>query len=335
MIYNLANLVKIDIITDILQQFHELTGLRSILKDADGNIIADLVKNQGSSPFCSRLYDTNNKFCKESDLIGMEQAIQAKSPLIYKCHAGLTDVVIPLYIQEKFVGAVFTGQFFTHEDKPVNFELLEKKFDLEPGTLEKAFESIPTFDMKVMEFYVNILDSIFKWVIALRIRYLKDLKYDKNQDTNVYDRIEKAIQTINENYSSPLTMKQIAHDVNLSESYFSTSFKEYTGLSFPEYLNKVRLEKARFLLKNTYLSITTIAYDVGYSDSNYFSTIFKKTANLTPKQYREKYDRTCPRNIKILEDYRKKHGFPSLGEFASIEEYWKAHAWPEDLEPDL
>jgi AraC-like DNA-binding protein/ligand-binding sensor protein len=334
MIYNLASLIKIDIILDILQEFHDLTGMRSILKDAEGNIIASLIKNQGRSPYCSCIHAVHDAACIESDRNATEQAIRLKCPLIYRCHAGLTDVVIPLFIEDEFVGAVFTGQFATIGDEPVDFGALEAKFELRKDALRDTFGTVPSFDRKVMEFYVNMLNAVFRWVISLRLRYIKDLKYQENMDINVYDRIEKAIRIMNENYGSALTMKDAAHQVNLSESYFSTSFKEYTGISFPEYLNKIRIEKARFLLKSTYLSVTTIAYDVGYSDSNYFSTIFKKLTGLTPKQFREKYDLTCPNNYKTLEEYRKKHGLPGLEKYSSFEDYRKNHDFPEDMDSE-
>ena len=74
--------------------------------------------------------------------------------------------------------------------------------------------------------------------------------------------------------------------MHLHPSYFSTVFKNSTGLSFKEYLNKVRIEESKILLLNTDFSIIDIAIAVGFEDQSYFSKVFKKYTGTTPKQFR-------------------------------------------------
>lgn len=74
--------------------------------------------------------------------------------------------------------------------------------------------------------------------------------------------------------------------MHLHPSYFSTVFKNATGLSFKEYLNKVRIEESKILLQNTDFSIIDIAVAVGFEDQSYFSKVFKKYTGTTPKQFR-------------------------------------------------
>jgi two-component system response regulator YesN len=62
-------------------------------------------------------------------------------------------------------------------------------------------------------------------------------------------------------------------------------FKRESGLSFSEYLNKVRIEKAKELLKDPKFNITEVAFEVGYEDSQYFCRIFKKSEGISPRQY--------------------------------------------------
>ena len=74
--------------------------------------------------------------------------------------------------------------------------------------------------------------------------------------------------------------------MHLHPSYFSTVFKNAAGLSFKEYLNKVRIEESKILLQNTDFSIIDIAVAVGFEDQSYFSKVFKKYTGTTPKQFR-------------------------------------------------
>ena len=74
---------------------------------------------------------------------------------------------------------------------------------------------------------------------------------------------------------------------SLNPSYFSSIFKKEVGVSFSNYLNKIRIEQSKLLLKNTDSSIVEIALEVGFEDQSYFSKVFKNLTKMTPKQYRQ------------------------------------------------
>ena len=100
------------------------------------------------------------------------------------------------------------------------------------------------------------------------------------------DIVKKAIIYISENFKTSLTLEDVSDHVHLHPSYFSTVFKNATGSSFKEYLNKVRVEESKILLQNTDFSIIDIAVAVGFEDQSYFSKVFKKYTGTTPKQFR-------------------------------------------------
>lgn len=100
------------------------------------------------------------------------------------------------------------------------------------------------------------------------------------------DIIKKAIQYISQNFSSSITLKDVADHVHLNPAYFSTIFKQSTGSSFKEYLNMVRIEESKRLLTTTNYSVIDISVATGFEDQSYFSKVFKKYTGLTPKQYR-------------------------------------------------
>ena len=66
-------------------------------------------------------------------------------------------------------------------------------------------------------------------------------------------------------------------------------FKKEGQTTIKSYINKVRLDKAKYLLTHSYLNVTDIAFDCGFSDSNYFSTAFKNKYGTSPKKYRDTY----------------------------------------------
>ena len=99
--------------------------------------------------------------------------------------------------------------------------------------------------------------------------------------------IAQAKQYIQNNYMKfKLSLADVASHVNLHPAYFSTVFSKCENISFIDYLTNFRLEKAKKLLRSTNYKTTQIANDVGYQNSTYFSTLFKKHVGLSPSEYR-------------------------------------------------
>jgi two-component system, response regulator YesN len=100
--------------------------------------------------------------------------------------------------------------------------------------------------------------------------------------------LTKAKEYINANFDNPaLALNEVARQVNISNCYFSTLFKEEFGEAFQDYLIRVRIDKAKELLRLTDLKAYEIAYKVGYNDPHYFGVAFKKYVGVTPIEYKE------------------------------------------------
>lgn len=98
--------------------------------------------------------------------------------------------------------------------------------------------------------------------------------------------IQNAAQYIYAHHSEPLTLETVAESAHMSPAWFSRKFHRAVGLGFKEYLTHVRLEDAAELLLTTSLSITEIALNCGFSNSNYFGDAFKKARGLSPREFR-------------------------------------------------
>ena len=98
--------------------------------------------------------------------------------------------------------------------------------------------------------------------------------------------VQQAIVFIERNYAGELSLGSISSQVLLSPNYFSAQFKQATGLSPWEYLTRVRLERAKALLRSTGNTITDVALSVGFGDSGYFSRVFKSREGMSPRSYR-------------------------------------------------
>ncbi len=110
----------------------------------------------------------------------------------------------------------------------------------------------------------------------------------QNANTNAITApVETAKHIIKFNYNTDLTLTKLSARLNLNPTYFSRLFKEKTGLSPKQYILKIRIKRAKELLSNTQYTVKEISNSIGFSDSLYFSRLFKKYENFSPLAYRQ------------------------------------------------
>lgn len=111
-----------------------------------------------------------------------------------------------------------------------------------------------------------------------------DAMFNAKDKGNAY--VRKALQYIAEHYDSPLMLPEVASQLGVSPNYFSTLFHKTVGVSFREYICRVRVEQSKQLLLSTQYSLNDIAIAVGFSDQSYYCKAFKRITGLSPGQYR-------------------------------------------------
>lgn len=102
------------------------------------------------------------------------------------------------------------------------------------------------------------------------------------------DRLRPLFRHLGEHSGSPTKVKEAARICGMSESHFMSFFKKVTGLSFMNYLNNFRVERAQALLTTTDESLARISQEVGFCDQSYFGTVFRKVVGMTPTNYRNR-----------------------------------------------
>lgn len=116
---------------------------------------------------------------------------------------------------------------------------------------------------------------------------------DNSQNNNlVYEsnnkNFLKIIKYINANFTNNISIKDMADELFLNANYISQLFKKETGTTYVKYLTKLRVDKAKNLLKETDMSINDVCINSGFNDYFYFMKIFKKQTTMAPSYYRKK-----------------------------------------------
>jgi len=142
------------------------------------------------------------------------------------------------------------------------------------------------------------IDDIALWLSRVMNRF-GDLVFNLS-DVKHADVMMKAMRYINARFAGPITLDEVAEAVSLSPTYFSKIWNEEMKCRFTAYLNRLRVDRARVLLRTTETSLVEIAGLLGYEDQSYFNKVFKKTVGQSPGRYRESAGRS-PRINEIHE----------------------------------
>ncbi|MBU9728572.1 response regulator transcription factor [Diplocloster modestus] len=110
---------------------------------------------------------------------------------------------------------------------------------------------------------------------------------------NLQDKyLARACEIIHSRYQEDLTLRNVADELNISDSYLGKLFKTKTSYTFLEVLTLYRIKGAVDLLKNSDLKVYEIAYAIGYGDAKYFSKVFRKIVGIKPMEFKNGYQLT-------------------------------------------
>ncbi|MEG2929377.1 MAG: AraC family transcriptional regulator [Oscillospiraceae bacterium] len=132
---------------------------------------------------------------------------------------------------------------------------------------------------------IKSMDTLCNWLSKVMNEFMDNsFDYMDSKHANV---IFKSISYINSHYSEKITLEDMAQKVYLSPAYFSKIFKEETGKTFINFLNDVRIEKSKELLRTTDFKLIDICSLVSFDDQSYFTKVFKKHVGISPLKYRD------------------------------------------------
>jgi AraC-like DNA-binding protein/ligand-binding sensor protein len=271
---------------DYEQAFRETTGFPITLRPVEA---FDLPHHgdPNEAPFCALMSKSNHSCAACLQLQRRVEEEARLEPKTLKCFAGLCDSAVPVRVGDNLVAFLQTGQILLHAPKQSEFtratrELLRFGAEADVKQMQEAYFQTRVVTKKHYESVLRLLAIFAQHLSAVSNQLMVQGAAAEPP------AIAKARILISERHADEISLSEVAQSVNMSAFYFCKSFKKATGMTFTDYLARVRVEKVKNLLLNPHKRVSEAAYEAGFQSLSQFNRVFRRVAGESPSVYRDR-----------------------------------------------
>jgi AraC-like DNA-binding protein/ligand-binding sensor protein len=280
----IGHLQKSQLYREYAEAFETTTGLPLALRRV-GSLHSPLHGSKQASPFCA-VMAARNKSC--AACLRLQQQVEeraATSACTLECFAGLTESAVPIRVGTQVLGYLATGQVLQQPATEAGFvqvtaRVKELGAEVDLPALKQAYLQTRVVPKTQYDGVVRLLDIFGQHLSAVSNQLVT------RQASAESPVITRAKAFIMEHLDEDLTLAQVARSVCMSSYYFCKTFKKATGLTYIDYLSRVRIEKVKQLLLNPHTRISEAAFATGFQSLSQFNRTFRRIAGESPSRYR-------------------------------------------------
>lgn len=248
--------------------------------------------NEHICPYCSFLKENPaiHRVCREHQL-KLSTALE-DGPFFGTCWAGVGEFVFPVFhINNEYIGFLSVSGYRGDPAKTrAQTEKIIKKYGVNRENMLRMQETLKEEHPALND--IRTLIQPLVYMFSLLQLYLEDdheTGDGKNMGSaDLFARVRNFIRT---NYRNNYQLSDLAEIFGCSEGYLSHLFRVNAGCGYRQLVNSIRISVSKVYLMNTGMNIQQISDFVGYSDSNYFSTVFRKECGVSPAEFRKRHRR--------------------------------------------
>jgi len=284
-------LARSEIYRDYERAFRDATGLPLSLRAVEAFDLPHQGE-QNENPFCA-LMATSNQSC--AACLQLQRKVEESAglePKTLKCFAGLCDSAVPIRVGEDLIAFLQTGQILLHKPSKREFSQVARQLfswgvDTDLKQVEEAYFQTRVLTKAQYESILRLLGIFAQHLASLSNQLM--VQEEKSESP----QITRARAFINEHQDEDLSLSEVAKAVNMSAFYFCKMFKQATGLTFTDYLARIRVEKVKNLLLDPHKRVSEVAFAAGFQSLSQFNRVFRKVAGEAPSTYRERIHKTA------------------------------------------
>lgn len=273
------NLSKLN---DLLKDFYNLTKIRITIFDDTFHELAAYPEHVSS--FCQLIRSDarGEQECRLCDANACAIAARRHSPYTYRCHAGLTESIAPLYLGNIVIGYLLFGHVFSYPSHAKGWEQIQqlcKNYAIDMDALKAACYERPIISDDYITSASHILEAVASYLCLERMVALRQQELPVLID-----------EYISAHFSENINALSICEEFKIGKTQLYEIASQSYGVGIAEHIRNLRIKKARtLLLEYPDLSIAEIASKCGFSDYNYFITVFKRLTGMSPKIYQKNH----------------------------------------------
>lgn len=271
------NLIKLHA---LLKDFHALSRIRITVFDEHFNELAAYPEQ--ISPVCQIIRSDKHAHeeCRKCDEHACRISAGGHKAYTYRCHAGLTESIAPLYMGNILIGYLLFGHVFSYASHKEGWEEIRRlcaNYSIDMSALKSACDAQPVISDDYIASASHILQATAGYLCMERMVSLHRQELPVQID-----------RYISENYQKDISVSELCNKFHIGKTYLYEITKQNYGVGLAEYIRKLRIDKAKeLLLSDEPLTLAEIASRCGFKDYNYFITVFKKIVGVPPKQFQK------------------------------------------------
>lgn len=264
----------------LLKDFYTLTKIRITVFD---ETFRELIAYPDEiSLFCQTVRTDPGAYekCRQCDLEACKKASHRHSPYTYRCHAGLTESITPLYMGNIIIGYLLFGHVFSYDCYEEGWKNIMEScgsYKIDFQSLKKHCRELPLIQDNYISSASHIMQAVASYLCLDRMATLKH----EELPVRIDDYITK-------HFTENIDAGSICAHFKIGKTFLYEISKQSYGVGIAEHIRNLRIAKAQKLLKeNSDMNISQIAAECGFNDYNYFITVFRRIVGVPPKQYRQ------------------------------------------------
>ncbi len=280
-----AHIRESDIFRSYREAFEVATGLPLALRQL-GSLQSPLHGARNANPFCN-LMASVSKGC--AGCLRLQQEVENASGeevCTRKCYAGLMESTVPIRLGETTIAFLQTGQVLLRRPSLAEFSRAIKQL------AEWGAAPVDQVELKQAYFSSRVVtkpqyESILK-LLAVFAEHLSSLTNQLmvKQAAAELPAVAKARAFIAEHQTEEISLGDVAAAVNMSSYYFCKTFRKVTGVTFVDYLARLRVESVKQILLNPHKRISEAAFEAGFQSLSQFNRVFRRISGEAPTLYR-------------------------------------------------
>ncbi len=269
-----------------------LFGVNLALVSPDGQRVVMFEAEQRAQPFCAALDRSAAgralcAMCDQSRFLGARRGAQV---LRYRCHAGLTEFMVPVIRDGETIALLQCGQ--VHDRPPTEAEWRSARRDLvqegiDSRPLRRLFQQNRVLTLEQQNDLLALLE-----LAASRLSHADEHRLGA-EPGRMQMQLGRAVTFIEAHLEERLTLSKVARAANVSTRSLMRLFKREIGTSVIEFILRRRISRARDLLKRTDNTCAEIAFESGFGSVQHFNRIFRRMEQMPPRQWRQ-HTRVAP-----------------------------------------